>query len=104
MFVVVVSFVLVPEKKEAFRKAMINNAALSLKQEPECHQFDVCFSADGERCFLYEIYTDEAAFNFHLKTPHFTEFNALSTEMVKSKHIDTYFLETDPELKPKRKF
>lgn len=91
MFVVTVQFEIVAEQAPAFRQAILKNAAQSLR-EPGCRRFDVCFSEDGQRCFLYELYTDRAAFDAHLATPHFLEFNRVSKGLVSQKKLDTYTL------------
>ena len=41
----------------------------------------------ADRIVLYEIYDDRAAFEAHLKTPHFHEFNAGSTPLVADKSV-----------------
>ena len=42
--------------------------------------------------FLYEQYTDEAAFDVHLASAHFTDFNERSASWVKEKRVDRYSL------------
>jgi autoinducer 2-degrading protein len=96
MFVVTVLFELVPDSAAAFRAAILENAAITLREEPGCHRFDVCFSADDSRCFLYELYTDRAAFDLHLGTPHFRDFDRVSALVVRSKRVDTYLLAEKP--------
>lgn len=91
-FVVAVQFDLVPEHKEAFREAIIRNADASFEIEPGCHRFDVSFSEDGTKCFLYELYTDQAAFDFHRTTHHFQEFNRVSPPMIINKNLQTFLL------------
>jgi quinol monooxygenase YgiN len=91
MYVVTVVFDLKPGTFEAFREAIFANAAAS-RQEQACYQFDVCFSADRARCFLYEVYRDRAAFDFHHETPHFLEFDRVSKPLFASKKVDTYEL------------
>ena len=77
MFVVTVSFVIEKEHIGAFREAMIRQARNSLTRESGCLQFDVCQDpAHPERFFLYELYTSDAAFEDHLKTAHFMDFDA----------------------------
>jgi (4S)-4-hydroxy-5-phosphonooxypentane-2,3-dione isomerase len=52
----------------------------------------VCFSADGLRCFLYEIYEDAAAFELHKREPHFLRFDEQTRPLVKAKRVETYWL------------
>ncbi|MGE0103395.1 MAG: putative quinol monooxygenase [Blastocatellales bacterium] len=91
-FVVTVEFDLVPEHKDAFREAIIKNADSSFEIEPGCHRFDVSFSEDGTKCFLYELYTDRAAFDFHRTTHHFLEFDRVSPPMIAGKKLQTFHL------------
>jgi autoinducer 2-degrading protein len=77
MFAVTVNFVIKPEHIENFSKVMKAQAQNSLNREVGCHQFEVCFGPkDRSRVFLYELYTDKAAFEEHLKTDHFLNFDA----------------------------
>lgn len=91
MYAVAVTFTLEPGQMAAFLPPMLENAATSLSQEPGCHRFDVC--ADPGRpdeVFLYEIYTDRAAFDAHLASAHFVAFDAVAAPMIASKSIATY--------------
>ena len=63
-------------EKDFFERVKIQ-ATDSLDREAACKQFDVCRNPQDPRAvFLYEIYTDDAAFAAHLKTPHFLAFDA----------------------------
>ncbi|MCR8726063.1 putative quinol monooxygenase [Frigidibacter sp. ROC022] len=91
MFAVVVTFQIVPGQMPAFLPLMLANARASLTAEDGCHQFDV--ATDPERpdeVFLYELYTDKAAFDAHLDSPHFAEFNAGTAAMIAGKTVATY--------------
>ncbi|SMX50187.1 putative quinol monooxygenase [Maliponia aquimaris] len=91
MFAVVVSFEIKPEVREAFLDLIRQNAHASVRDEPGCRQFDVC--ADPARpteVFLYEIYDDAAAFEVHMTTPHFIDFDRASAPLVASKSVMTY--------------
>lgn len=91
MFVVTVHFHLRPGSEVTFLEHMLANAAQSLGAEPGCHQFDVC--ADPQRVgdvFLYEVYADAAAFQDHLKSPHFLSFDTAVKEMVADKKTLTF--------------
>jgi quinol monooxygenase YgiN len=72
MYVLVVDFVVKPEHVEEFTAAIRENARASRETEPGCRQFDVCVAPeDPAKIVLYEVYDDRAAFEAHLKTPHF---------------------------------
>ena len=89
-YAVVVTFAVTPEHRAAFRSAVLENAAASLREEPGCSVFDVCEGADGSEVFLYEIYDDEAAFKAHLTTEHFRCFDATVGPWVREKRVQTY--------------
>jgi (4S)-4-hydroxy-5-phosphonooxypentane-2,3-dione isomerase len=92
MFVVAVLYEIKAESVAAFRAAILKNAAASLGDEQGCHRFDVSFAPDGLRCFLYELYADEAAFAAHRETAHFAEFNRAAQPMTVNKRIETFTL------------
>ena len=76
MFVVTVEFQIVVDNAEAFRAAVLQQAANSMAKEEKCRQFDVCFAADNPALvFLYEIYDDARSFDLHLATDHFLSFD-----------------------------
>jgi (4S)-4-hydroxy-5-phosphonooxypentane-2,3-dione isomerase len=91
MYVITVEFEVALEYANAFRAAIDENATLSRANEPECHQFDVCVDlALPWKFFLYELYTDRAAFDHHLATAHFLQFNALVTPWVVARQVRAY--------------
>ena len=88
MYVIVVDFNIKPEHAAAFREAINSNARASVADEPGCSQFDVCVDPqDGAQIFLYEIYDNLAAFEAHLRTPHYAVFDKLSAPMVAAKTV-----------------
>lgn len=89
MFVVTVQFSVVPEHAADFLVEMNANAAASVRLEEGCRQFDVCTGAPGT-VFLYEVYDDEAAFQLHLKSPHFLSFNEITAPWVAGKSVASY--------------
>jgi (4S)-4-hydroxy-5-phosphonooxypentane-2,3-dione isomerase len=97
MFVVTVTYEIKPEHCQDFRTAILKNSAASLSDEPGCDQFDVSFSDDGRRCFLYEVYTDGAAFEAHRGMPHFKEYDVAVRDWVLSKKVETYTRANDPK-------
>ena len=88
MYVIAVEFTIKADCVSQFRKRVQRQAEDSLNHESECHQFDVCFdSSDETKCFLYEKYTDEAAFQFHRSTDYFADFGAQVEPWVESKDL-----------------
>lgn len=90
MFAVTVLFAIKPECIDDFMPLMHANARRSLQEEPECHQFDVCRGSDPCQVFLYEIYTDRAAFDLHLASDHFQAFDKAVSAMVASKSVQLF--------------
>jgi len=85
-FALIVDFRLKAGMREAFRRLIDANARASVAAEPGCRRFDVLEpEADADRLLLYEIYADRAAFEAHLRTPHFAAFDAESGDLVASK-------------------
>lgn len=73
-----------------FRRLIDENAIVSVNREIGCKRFDVTVPNDrNDQIILYEIYDDEAAFEAHLKTRHYLEFNAASAAFVESRTIRT---------------
>lgn len=88
MFAVLVTFQIKAGCMDSFLPLMKDNAATSLQKEPGCHVFDICL--DGHEVFLYELYDDRAAFNTHLTSDHFLNFDAATAAMVADKQVRLY--------------
>ena len=70
---------------------MQTQARTSVEAEEGCVQFDVCTDPDDPTAFfLYELYTDRAAFDAHLASPHFEAFDATVAPWVASKTVHAY--------------
>ncbi|GAB5458335.1 MAG: hypothetical protein Hens3KO_13650 [Henriciella sp.] len=96
MYVVTVTFEVHPEWVEAFASLMRLQAQNSLELESGCLRFDVCFSENGQNTiFLYEIYADRAAFDLHLASDHFKQFDAAVVSMIAAKTVNTWTLDGD---------
>lgn len=90
MFVVAVTFEIDPEHVDRFIDLVLTQARNSLTLEPGCHQFDVCIDPqDSMKIFLYELYSDENAFNIHLASSHFKQFNGDTANLVRAKSVST---------------
>lgn len=93
MYIVTVIFDAVSGRADALEDALIAQAENSLRGEAACLRFDVAKDpAKPARFFLYEIYENEAAFDTHLKTPHFLDFNEKTAEMVANKTVDRWVM------------
>lgn len=86
MYVIVADFTVDPAEAAAFREVVTKNAGLSVANEPGCRQFDVCVDpARDDRIYLYEVYDDEAAFQAHLASEHFHEFDARVADWIRAR-------------------
>jgi (4S)-4-hydroxy-5-phosphonooxypentane-2,3-dione isomerase len=95
-FVITVAFDLHEGALHEFLPMMIENANRSRTAEPGCERFDVLVPKEGvNQVFLYEVYKDKVAFDAHLRTQHFLDFNSASARLVKAKQIVAYGLVND---------
>ena len=91
MYVVVVEFTIRPEFVERFRERVRQQARDSLELESECHVFDVCIDPQRDECvMLYEVYSERAAFDTHLESAHFMDFDKSVRDWVESKQVACY--------------
>ena len=72
-----------------------DNARNSVNQEPGCFLFDVLTptAAVPSTVFLYEIYKDRAAFEYHCASPHFLSFDLATKHMVLQKTVLAYVVD-----------
>lgn len=91
MFVVVVEFTVQTEFIDRFLERVMQQARDSLKLEVDCHVFDVSICTErGNLVFLYEVYSDKTAFDAHLASAHFREFNNTVQEWVSDRQLSTF--------------
>jgi len=85
MFVLQVDIRIKPENVESFMKKVSENAAAARK-EPGCRQFDVLVDPnDTTHVMLYEVYSDEKAFEAHQQTLHFKKYLAEAVPLLASR-------------------
>ena len=90
-FVITVDFYLLPGALDPFLALIKENARRSLAEEAGCHRFDVLVQKGvPDHIVLYEIYQNRAAFDIHLKSRHFAEFNSASAPYVSDKKVIEY--------------
>jgi len=88
LFVIFVDFQLKPGVQSQFRSLIDENAEASVRTEPGCLQFDVLEpEGEADRVLLYEIYSDRAAFDAHLRTEHFRIFAEASESLFLQKKV-----------------
>jgi autoinducer 2-degrading protein len=88
MYVVIVEFTIREEFAQRFRDRVRQQARDALEGEAECHVFDVC--VDPRRAdfvLLYEVYTDRAAFDAHLASAHFIDFDETVRDWISDKQV-----------------
>ena len=91
MFAVTVLLEVADRHLPEFMDAMLRQARNSLDLEKGCRQFDICVDpADNRRVFLYEVYKDKAAFDAHLKTEHFRDFDRRVKTWLVSKKVECW--------------
>jgi quinol monooxygenase YgiN len=75
LYVLIAELQVKPETVNQFIPLLLANAQASVQNEPGCYQFDVTQQVDDPTKFsLYEVFADEAAFEFHGKQPHVSAF------------------------------
>ena len=85
---IIVDFRLQPGTRAQFRRLIDANARLSVETELGCRRFDVVEPrGETDRLLLYEIYTDDAAFEDHARSAHFIQFDAESAPLVVEKIV-----------------
>ncbi len=83
MYCIIVKNVLHPGTRDAYLAAMRANAEASVRDEPDCHRFDILEAREDKNTFyLYEIYTSPDALEFHKNTPHYTESRKILADCV----------------------
>jgi autoinducer 2-degrading protein len=88
LFAVVVEFHLKHGARSQFRRLIDANADASVRNEPGCLQFDVLEpEGESDRVLLYEIYSDRAAFDEHLRSEHFRTFAGASEALCLKKSV-----------------
>lgn len=91
MFAVTVIFTAAPGRIGDLLPLVRAQAANSLRLEADCHQFDVWTDPTRpDQVYLYETYTDAAAFDAHLASTHFARFSAETAPMIADKQVATW--------------
>ena len=94
-FAITVAFELADGAFAEFHRLVKENAALSVELEPGCLRFDVLIpaAADAAQVFLYEIYSNRAAFDLHLASDHYRAFDAKTRALVSKKTVLSFTVE-----------
>jgi autoinducer 2-degrading protein len=74
-FVLAVKLKVKRDSIDKFMAAVQENGKAARETEPGCKTFDILVDAkDPTSMMLYEVYTNEAAFEAHQQTPHFKKY------------------------------
>ena len=70
-----------PEYRDQILKGALEDGRGSREDEPGCLRFDVIQDDnDPNTIYFYEVYKDDAAFDAHVKAPHFPAWGDLPPE------------------------
>lgn len=84
-----------PDKVEAYTALLREEIATSIRVEPGVHMlYAVAIKGHPERIRLTEVYADQAAYESHLRSPHFLTYKTATAGMVRALVLH----ETDPIL------
>lgn len=79
-----------PAQLDLFAKAARKIGQAATQAEPGCLALFTAADADApEHVTVFEIYTDEAAYQTHLATDHFREFRETTQDMIRSRKLRT---------------
>lgn len=91
MFVLSVELEIAEQNRDDFAAAISRQARTSVASEPGCLRFDVAVSRDDPNIFLlYEIYSDEDAFEEHKKMDHSVASGELTKPWIKRAEIRSW--------------
>jgi quinol monooxygenase YgiN len=77
-----------PAQMERFNAAIREGVTTAVRVEPDVLALYAVVEKDHpNRVRVFEMYTDEAAYQKHLQTPHFKKFRDVTNKMVKSRKL-----------------
>ena len=87
MYVVTTLFTARPAGVRTFKSRVVQLAAETLRHEPACRTFDVCFDPDDElTVFLYRVFETPEDFLAHLDSDHARAFQAEAEDWLSESH------------------
>jgi (4S)-4-hydroxy-5-phosphonooxypentane-2,3-dione isomerase len=88
MFVLLVNVEVRSDAIDEFADAIARNARLSAERDHGCLRFEVG-QVEGEptKWVFFEVYTDEAAWQAHRRSPHFLEYQAVAERALVSRTL-----------------
>ena len=95
LFVIHALLLVNADRVQDFIDALCLDAIGSVNEEPGCLRFDVFQNQENpSELYLYEVYVNRAAFDYHLRTPHFERW----LETVKDWYAPGFSLEDNADI------
>jgi autoinducer 2-degrading protein len=93
-FAILVTIKLKSGNANAFRPLILENAAAAVRDEENCHQFQVLTDeVDPDTFYFFEVYTNAKALESHRKTPHYQKYDAASQNLIAERTIQRCMVE-----------
>ena len=87
-FAIFVTMKLKPGTAGDFRPLIEENAKAAVRDEPECHRFQVLTAEDNpDTFFFYEVYKEASSLDRHRETPHYKKYDAATQDMIAESSI-----------------
>ena len=87
-FAILVTIKLAPGKAEEFKPIILANAESAVRDEPNCHQFQVLQSRDDPDTFyFYEVYSNPEDLDSHRQQPHYKRFAEAASALIVKRSI-----------------
>ena len=87
-FAIFVTIKLKPGTAGDFLPLIEENAEAAVRDEPECHQFQVLTAEDDpDTFFFFEVYKEASSLDHHRETPHYKKYDAATRDMIAERSI-----------------
>ncbi len=87
-FAIFVTIKLKPGTADDFRPLILENAEAAVRDEPDCHQFQVLTAEDDPETYIfYEVYTSAEGLQNHRETPQYRKYMASTEDMIAERAI-----------------
>ncbi len=91
MFVVIVKIEVDAENQRMFNNAAKKQAEVTLDRERGCLKYDVCTDLRRKSNFmLLQEYESKEAYDFHLKSEHYTTFDQITATWVAMRMVELW--------------
>jgi len=85
-FALQVTLQLEPGSAAEFRPHILAAAEAAVREEPDCHRFDVAQDEEDPDTFvLFEVYTNAEALEHHHRQPHFLKLHEVVGHLIRDK-------------------